>query len=145
MKHEHIYRVYYEDVDCGGIVYYANYFKYIERARTEMLRERGITLTYLDRVHGKSFVVKKLTADFLSPLKFEDLAKVRSEIIRYTDYRIVVDQYIVSRYVKLFQAEVTLACVNTLGRLSEIPKQVQKRLEPNPVDKAGRKFPELKY
>ena len=134
MIHEQVFRVYFEDVDCAGIVYYANYFKFIERARTEMLRARGITHSELLANHNAGFVVKKLTADFIAPLKFDDLLKVKSEIIRLTQVRLVIRQIILARHKKLFEADVTIACTDRNGQLVKIPKVMQQRLMEHSID-----------
>ena len=132
VKHEEVYRVYYEDVDYAGIVYYANYFKFIERARTEMLRDRGITHTNLRNLLNVGFVVKKVSADFMAPLKFDDLVKVQSEITRLTQVRVEINQIILSRHVKLFEADVTIACTDSNGHLVKIPNVVHERLKTHP-------------
>ena len=133
VKHEKEYRVYYEDVDYAGIVYYANYFKFIERARTEMLRDRGITHTDLRNLHNVGFVVKKVSADFISPLKFDDLLRVQSEITLLTHVRVVINQIILSRHKKLFEADVTIACIDINGDLVKIPADIHQRLSNIPT------------
>lgn len=129
MKHEKIYRVYYEDVDIAGIVYYANYFKFIERARTEMLREKGITHTFSRKNHGFNFVVKKVAADFISPIKLDDNVKVQSEVTLLTKVRLVINQIILKSQTKCFEAKVTVACTDNNGHLIMIPKFVHDSLQ----------------
>ena len=99
MSEKHIYktRIYYEDTDAGGIVYYANYFKFIERARTEMIYELlGLSHMDLKNNHDCIFLVSGLTAKFLKPIKFED------------------NIYLLS----LFSAELRLNLSKTVGDLS---------------------------
>ena len=72
MTHSFDLRVYYEDTDMAGIVYYANYLKFIERARTEFVRQLGIDQTTLKKVHGIVFAVRRVEADFISPARFDD-------------------------------------------------------------------------
>jgi len=69
-------RVYYEDTDSGGVVYYANYLKFLERARTEWLRDRGFEQTELLRDHTVIFVVRAVQIEYLRPAKFDDLLTV---------------------------------------------------------------------
>jgi len=72
MRHEFPIRVYYEDTDLGGIVYYANYLKFIERARTEWVRALGIDQTRLKAEEGILFAVRRIEADYLKPARFDD-------------------------------------------------------------------------
>ena len=84
-EHKYTTKIYYEDTDAGGVVYYANYFKFIERARSEMIYDLlSINLSDLKRDFDILFVVKKLTAEFHKPIKFEDKIDVITNIIRKT-------------------------------------------------------------
>ena len=74
-------RVYYEDTDAGGVVYYANYLKYIERGRSEMLREVGCEQDKISKDFGVLFVVRSVMANYLKPAKFNDLLEVQTEIL----------------------------------------------------------------
>lgn len=75
-------RVYYEDTDCGGVVYYANYLKFMERARTECLRARGFEQDQLRESQGILFTVRSAQVDFKRPARFNDLLEVTAEIVR---------------------------------------------------------------
>jgi acyl-CoA thioester hydrolase len=75
-------RVYYEDTDAGGVVYYANYLKFAERARTEWLRALGFDQTDLAQTHGVVFVVRSFAIDYLKPARFEDSLQVSVELIK---------------------------------------------------------------
>ncbi len=132
MKHEDTYRVYYEDVDLAGIVYYANYLRFIERARSDMLRDRGINQSELRNHHGIVFVVRRVSADYISPLKFDDLATVKTEIIHLTPVRIEMNQIMLVRLKRLFEAKITLACTDLNGNLIKMPNEIFKRLKPEP-------------
>ncbi|MDE2739313.1 MAG: YbgC/FadM family acyl-CoA thioesterase [Rhodobacteraceae bacterium] len=132
MKHEDTYRVYYEDVDLAGIVYYANYLRFIERARSDMLRDHGINQSELRNHHGIVFVVRRVSADYISPLKFDDLATVKTEIIHLTPVRIEMDQILLVRQKRLFEAQITLACTDLNGNLIKMPNEIFKRLKPEP-------------
>jgi len=77
--HEHIKRIYYHDTDCAGVVYYANYLVYMEEARTECLRAKGIELLDWAK-EGFQFVVKHVDIDYKSPGRYADTLKVVSKI-----------------------------------------------------------------
>jgi tol-pal system-associated acyl-CoA thioesterase len=70
------YRVYFEDTDAGGVVYYANYLKFFERARTDFLRARGIFQSDLAKAQNLAFVVRKCEIEYLSPARLDDLIEV---------------------------------------------------------------------
>ncbi|MFQ3276856.1 MAG: acyl-CoA thioester hydrolase, partial [Colwellia sp.] len=92
-SHQFAIRVYYEDTDAGGIVYYANYLKFFERARTEWLREIGINQeVFLQQKLG--FVVRKVEMDNIAPAKLDDLLKVRSSIVTLKRASLVFQQQI---------------------------------------------------
>lgn len=107
------FRVYYEDTDAGGIVYYANYLKFFERARTEWLRELGIHQSFfLEQNIG--FVVRTVTMDNISAAKFDDLLTVHSEITELKRASMKFEQYITNQNNQLIaKAQVLVACVNT--------------------------------
>ena len=74
-------RVYYEDTDSGGIVYYANYFKYTERCRTEFLRELGVSQTKIYKDSGIKFIVHSVSMEYLNPSYLDDILKVETKVI----------------------------------------------------------------
>lgn len=121
-------RVYYEDTDLAGIVYYANYLKFIERGRSEWLRDVGVDQLALKR-DGLVFAVRRLEADYLSPARFEDLLRVQSGIHAHSQARIVIDQQVLRDDTVLFAARVTLVCVGQNGRPVRIPADVARRLQ----------------
>ena len=104
-------RVYYEDTDLAGIVYYANYLKFIERARTEWTRDLGIDQTRLKQDEGAVFAVRRVEADYLAPAVFDDELIVTTEVARLTPARIELDQKVMRGDKVLFAARVTLACL----------------------------------
>ena len=75
-------RVYYEDTDAAGIVYHANYLKFAERARTEMLRRLDLDHVGLAREDGGAFAVRRCTIDYLAPARLDDLLEVRTRLLR---------------------------------------------------------------
>lgn len=76
------YRVYYEDTDAGGVVYYANFLKFAERARTDFLRESGIDHSMLAKNHGVFFVVRRAQVEYLLPGRLDDMIEVKTDITR---------------------------------------------------------------
>lgn len=115
-------RVYYEDTDLAGIVYYANYLKFIERGRSEWLRNMGIDQVALKAGSGHVFAVRRVEADYLRPARFDDLLTVETALSHMTAARIVVDQAVRRGDDLLFTAQVTLACLDAVGRPARLPK-----------------------
>jgi acyl-CoA thioester hydrolase len=122
-------RVYYEDTDCGNVVYYANYLKYMERSRTEFLRERGVDLAAYHR-KGLLFTVAEAHITYKAPARYNDLldaaSRVRetgsSSVVLATDIRRASDGLL------LVEGEVRLVCVNASGRPTRIPEEIRKTL-----------------
>ena len=121
-------RVYYEDTDLAGIVYYANYLKFIERARSEWLRELGVDQLRL-KAGGLVFAVRHLEADYLSPARFDDLLAVETGLNMLGSARIVMDQRVLRGERVLFAARVTVVCVAENGRPARIPADVAARVQ----------------
>lgn len=122
MTHTLSVRVYYEDTDLAGIVYYANYLKFIERGRSEWLRALGIDQVALKQDSGHVFAVRRIEADYLRPARFDDLLSVETALAQATAARIVLDQTVRRGADLLFAAQVTLACLDALGRPVRLPK-----------------------
>ncbi len=108
-------RVYWEDTDAGGVVYYANYLKFLERARTEWLSELGLEQDRLAREEGVVFVVRRVEADYLRPARFNDRLEVESGLRRLNRASLEMSQRILREEaggkVVLLEAEVKVACV----------------------------------
>lgn len=121
-------RVYYEDTDLAGIVYYANYLKFIERARSEWLRELGVDQLRL-KAGGLVFAVRHLEADYLSPARFDNLLAVETGLNTLGSARIVMDQRVLRGERVLFAARVTVVCVAENGRPARIPADVAARVQ----------------
>ena len=121
MSFEFHLRVYYEDTDWAGIVYYANYFRFIERARTEYLRSLGIEQAALRARSGLVFTVRRVVAEFLSPARFDDELRVVTRVARITPARLELEQDIFRNEQQLFASQVMLACINADGRATRIP------------------------
>lgn len=112
MKHKHPIRVYYEDTDAGGIVYYANYLKFFERARTEWLRNLGIEQDKLLE-HSVGFVVKRVEMDNHAPARFNQLLCIESEIVELKRVSLIFNQTIIGPSEQcLVSAIIKVACVN---------------------------------
>ena len=125
MAHQFSCRVYYEDTDLAGIVYYANYLKYIERARTEWVRELGIDQTALKRDEGVVFAVRRVEADYLVPAQFDDVVTVETSVSSLTGARIVLNQRVLREDVLLFDAVVTLVALRDDGRPARMSEQLR--------------------
>lgn len=120
-------RVYYEDTDLAGIVYYANYLKFIERGRSEWLRALAIDQVALKDA-GRVFAVRRVEADYRRPARFDDLLCVETALSQATTARIVVDQTVRRGDVVLFTARVVLACLDAGGRPVRLPPEMVARL-----------------
>jgi acyl-CoA thioester hydrolase len=123
-------RVYYEDTDAAGVVYYANYLRFMERARTEWLRAIGFPLAEFEREHGVAFVVHRCEIDFRRPARLQDELAVTVEPGEMGATRLVARQRVLLRDDVLTDALVTLACVDTARwRPTRIPIPLRQRLE----------------
>ena len=127
----HIYpvRVYYEDTDAAGIVYYANYLKYTERARTEMLRDLGAENARLMKTEGLAFAVRRCEVDFFKPARLDDLLSVETRLIDIGGASVVADQRVKRDNAELVRMELKLACLSLDGRPARLPAAVKTRLE----------------
>ncbi|PPB80605.1 acyl-CoA thioester hydrolase [Albidovulum inexpectatum] len=128
MSHRLQIRVYYEDTDLAGIVYYANYLKFIERARTEWVRTLGIDQVRLKAESGIVFAVRRIEADYLSPAHFDDLLDVNTSLREVRGARLILDQAVLRRDAVLFQAVVTLVCLDAQGRAARLPADIRQRI-----------------
>jgi len=127
-------RVYFEDTDCGGIVYHTNYIKYCERARSEIFFKRN--MQPFDEECG--FVLKRLYAEFITPAKLGDMLEVRSEFLTLKNASIELEQNIYKIFdalknesceKKVFSAQILLAFINAkLGKPSKIPWHIMEIL-----------------
>ncbi|WGH79368.1 tol-pal system-associated acyl-CoA thioesterase [Jannaschia ovalis] len=116
-------RVYYEDVDLAGIVYYANYLRFIERARSEMVREAGIDQAAM-RAAGVVFAVSRVEADYRRPARYDDHLLVETRLVSRTAARFVMAQRVLRGEETLFAAEVTIVSMSLDGRPCRLPRAV---------------------
>ena len=119
-------RVYYEDTDAGGIVYYANYLKFMERARTEWLRHYGIDLRALAAQGQMMFVVRSAKLDFLQPAHLGDALEVSVEVIRRRPASVTLRQQVALAEKVVCAGEIRLACVEPVSlRPCALPSFIQ--------------------
>ena len=124
--HEFALRVYYEDTDLAGIVYYANYLRFIERARTEWVRVQGIDQTRLKKEEGLVLAVRHLEADYLAPARFDDDLTVRTRVKQMTGVRIVLNQDVTRGTDLLFSSQVTLVALTEDGQPTRLPANIRR-------------------
>ena len=129
MTHRFPLRVYYEDTDLAGIVYYANYLKFIERARTEWVRGLGIDQGRLKAEAGIVFAVRRVEADYLSPARFDDMLEVETDVIETTAARVVLSQRVLREVAVLFASRVTIVALTETGRPARLPAEFRRVLD----------------
>ena len=123
-------RVYYEDTDAAGVVYYANYLRFLERARTEWLAAMGFTLSALEGVHNAVFVVHRLEIDYRRPARLGDALDVTLALIERGKSRLVAGQDVLHGEELVATARVTLACLDpNTWRPTRIPAPLLARME----------------
>ena len=129
MTHSLPVRVYYEDTDLAGIVYYANYLKFIERGRSEWVRAAGIDQTALRDRLDVVFAVRRVEADYLRSARFGEDLTVTTALQDLGGARIVVVQQVLRGEDVLFRAMVTLVCLTGAGQAVRIPPEVRAALQ----------------
>ena len=128
MVHRLTVRVYYEDTDLAGIVYYANYLKFIERARTEYVRAVGIDQGRMRDDEGVVFAVRRVEADYIKSAKFDDVLDVVTSVESMTPARLVMRQVVERDGDALFEALVTLVALSEIGRPARLPAEIRQAL-----------------
>jgi len=119
-------RVYYEDTDLAGVVYYANYLKFIERARSEWVRGLGIDQTRLKAERGIVFAVSRIVADYLTPARFDDALTITTAPEALSGVRIVLDQQVLRAQTLCFRASVTLVALGASGAPQRLPAEFRR-------------------
>jgi acyl-CoA thioester hydrolase len=127
-------RVYFEDTDTGGVVYYANYLRYLERARTEWLRAMGFDQGKLMQDTGLGFAVRSIAAEYLKPARLDDELQVVSRIASHGRVQVVFDQSIErddgQKSETLLTATVRVACMNLArGKAAAMPQDIFQQFE----------------
>ena len=126
MKHHSMnIRVYYEDTDLGGVVYYANYLRFIERARSERIRELGIDQIKMRNEEEAIFVVTKIKADYLTPAHFDDILTVDTRIKVVSPVRAYFYQNIFREDKVIFKSEVCVTCTSNSGKVLRLPEKIK--------------------
>lgn len=120
-------RIYYHDTDCGGVVYYANYLKHLEEARTEYLLSKGINLKELAN-KDVWFVVAKVVINYKSPARYQDTLKILTRIEKMKASAIKVFQEIIKNETIVVEARTTLLCVGKDFKPIPIPEEVRQSL-----------------
>ena len=131
MKKEFIHeiRIYYEDTDSGGVVYYANYLKFLERARSEIIYSLGLTNKKLLTDHNALIIVKSCNIKYKKPARFEDVLTINSKIKSMLKVSFIMEQIIKRDNEIISEAEVVLVTVNNRGKPVKIPEVLLKSFE----------------
>lgn len=128
MSHKFHLRVYYEDTDLAGIVYYANYLKFVERARSTLVREADIDQNQMKDELGLVFTVRRLQADYFAPARMNDELWVETEVQQMSGARIVFSQDVYRDGVMLFSGIITVACATMDGKAARFPAEIRAKL-----------------
>ena len=131
--HENFYhklKVYYEDTDAGGVVYYANYLKYLERARTEALKTIGLSNLKIKEKFGALIIVKSCNIEYKKSAHLEDELTVRSFVKSITKTSFFMNQIITKDKEVIVEAQVHLVFVNTKGKPIKIPDEIYSKFKP---------------
>lgn len=121
-------RVYYEDTDMAGIVYYANYLRFIERARSEWVRALGLDQARLKAEQGVVFAVRRLLAEYLAPARLDDVLDIETAPEAARPARLVLRQRVRRGDALLFEAQVTLVAMSLAGRPVRLPGPLARAL-----------------
>lgn len=128
-KHHMNVRVYYEDTDMGGVVFYANYLKYMERGRTEWLRDLGVDQSTLAATEQRVFMVVRVDVRYISPARLDDLLQIESEVTRMGRASLHFAQFVSRGGELIAQSNIQVCCVETVNmRVAAIPQSVRTKL-----------------
>ena len=123
-------RIYYEDTDLSGIVYHANYLRYMERARTEFFRALGIKASYLEDADPAAWALRKVQIEYLKPARFDDHIEVRTTTTSLTGVRLCADQSIWRGGEELTKGAVEACIISLSGRPKRIPSEIRDKILP---------------
>jgi acyl-CoA thioester hydrolase len=126
--HVFVVRIYCEDTDATGIVYNANYLKFAERARTEMLREFGVEHSRMIDEEGRAFAVRRCVAEFMKPARLDDLLEVHSRIMAVCGASFDLAQDVKRQGIDLVSLRFDLACISVSGRATRLPPALRTKL-----------------
>ena len=121
-------KIYYEDTDAGGVVFYANYLKYLERARTEAIYSLGYTNTQLKDKYDIIIIVKSCNINYIKSAKFEDRLSVYSKIMSISKASFVMKQVIKRKNIEILNAEIVLVAINEKGKPTKLPNGFANKL-----------------
>jgi len=131
--HENFYhsvKVYYEDTDAGGVVYYANYLKYLERARTEALATIGLSNLQIKEKFGALIIIKSCNIEYKKSAHLEDLLTIRSFVKSATKTSFFMNQFITIDEISIVEAQVHLVFVNEKGKPVKVPDIIFDNFKP---------------
>lgn len=128
MTHRLNIRVYYEDTDMAGIVYHANFLKFIERARSDWVRGLGVDQRAMKEEQGQVFVVRRIECDYLAPAHYDDELLVETTTEQVTGVRLTMRQVVTRGGEPLFSALVTVVVVNDAGQPVRLPANIRRQL-----------------
>ena len=120
-------KVYYEDTDTGGVVYYANYLKFLERARSEAIYSLGYTNSGLLERHGIILIVKSCNIEYKKSAKFEDILDIISEATSFTKTSIVMKQTILKNNELISEAIIHLVAIDKKGKPCKFPDELKQK------------------
>ena len=123
-KHKITFRVYYEDTDAGGVMFYGNYLKFAERARTEWLRDLGFHQSELDVL----FVVRKVEIDYLAPARLDDEVVVETELQNISRASITMTQKFYSGEKHIADMKVVIVCVSRELKVASLPEKIRAKI-----------------
>ena len=126
----HKIKVYYEDTDAGGVVYYANYLKFLERARSEAIADIGLSNQKIKKDFGLLIIVKSCNIDFKKSAYLEDLLKIKSSITSFSKTSLSMRQIISKGDYIIVNAKVHLVFINEKGKPNRIPEEIITKLKP---------------
>jgi len=131
--HENFYhsvKVYYEDTDAGGVVYYANYLKYLERARTEALAKIGLSNLQIKEKFGALIIVKSCNIEYKKSAHLEDQLSIRSFVKSVTKTSFFMNQFITNDKTPIVEAQVHLVFINEKGKPVKVPDIIFDNFKP---------------
>ena len=124
--YEYKFKIYYEDTDSGGVVYYANYLKFIERARSEIIKSLGFSNTNLREKFNLFFIVKYCNINYKKPAKLEDELIVFTSVVSLSKTSLVMKQDIKRHDDLVAEAEICIVAVDMKGKPTKIPEELKK-------------------
>lgn len=121
--------MYYEDTDAESVVYYANYLKFMERARTEMIIACGTTLKILHKEYDSRFIVKVCNLDYVKSAHLEDLLEVKTSLAKFSNASFTLNQNIFHNGNLILKAVVVIVCINKNDKPSKIPMFIKEKIQ----------------